>query len=364
VKILQIIDNLDFGGAERMAVNIANAFHDNGIANILCITRLGGAFQPLVDKNIPVYLLNKKHVMDLPAFLRLLRIIAEHKPSIIHAHSSSYVWAILAKLFFPKIKLIWHDHRGVSKTDDGGSQRILGYLSRRMNGIVVVNEALKNKNLRKTVVPERYIRFIKNFPDLRAFAPEEKDPSEKNILCLANFRPEKDHVMLLKAFSKLVANFPVTRLNLWLAGKTFDPQYKQSLHQLAEELNIAHLVCFLGNVHDTKEVLAKAHIGVLSSKYEGLPVSLLEYGLAQLPVLVTDTGHCREVLENGKCGWLAKPQDADDFAATLQEMIEKWPESLEKSERLRDRVVKEYGSIRFVKEYVSFLHSIQTEKVA
>lgn len=357
--MLQIIDSLDVGGAERMAVNIANVFQDNQIDNVICVTRLNGAFHRLLDKNVPYYFLHKKNPLDLTAFINLLRIIARYKPTIIHAHSTSYLWAGLAKLFFRQIKLVWHDHRGVNMEGPNKSRPFLKLLSKKMSGIIVVNEDLKQRNLRQTSVPAERIRFIKNFPDVRMISDDNRSKNDVNILCLANLRPEKNHQMLLDVFARILSKFASKNIYLWLAGKAFDPQYQEKLIAYALELGIFDKVKFMGNVQDTTTLLSKAHIGVLTSNFEGLPVSLLEYGLAALPVVVTDVGYCREVLGNGEYGWLVPNHNADAFADTLQYVIENREESREKGKQLKQRIINEYGARRFLNDYLRFVRSLE-----
>lgn len=364
LKVFQIIDSLDIGGAERMAVNMANAFSDNCIENVVCVTRLNGAFRHLLDEKIPYFFLNKKHVLDMPAFIRLIKLIARYQPTVIHAHSTSYLWAILAKLFFRKVKLVWHDHRGWNKEKKYRFRPLLKFLSGTINGIVVVDENLKQRNLKQTSVPEQHIKFIKNFPDIRLMPAAKKMSAETNILCLANLRPEKNHSVLLAAFAKVVSRSANRKLNLWLAGRAFNPQYEEQLVGLVQQLGIVDQVRFLGNVQNTQTLLSQAHIGVLCSAFEGLPVSLLEYGLAELPVLVTDVGHCREVVGGGACGWLVPSHNVDAFADALQYMIEHMDERIEKGKLLKERVIKEYGANRFVTEYLSFLRSLKVRDLA
>src|SRR3954463_7086626 len=136
-----------------MAVNMANAFADNCISSILCVSRKDGVLQGFISKDVHYYLLNKKHVADVFAFAKLLRIINRHRPDIIHAHSSSYFWAILAKLFFPRIIIIWHDHQGLRDHAKRNHRPFLKFLSKKINGIIVVNDVLKEWNSMHTYVP-------------------------------------------------------------------------------------------------------------------------------------------------------------------------------------------------------------------
>lgn len=357
MKILQIIDSLCQGGAERMAVNMANALSDKGIVNVVCVTRKIGPMKSFLDKKVIFCFLNKKAAFDVFAFVKLLRLIARHKPDLVHAHSSSYLWAILAKMFYRNLVIIWHDHNGLSEKLKPKDRFVLRKLSRKINGIIVVNKILKEWNIKNTLVPEAHIRLINNFPDYKEYKQKNKSPYDINLLCLANFKPEKDHLMLIRAFKMVTEKFADNKISLWLAGNSYNKSYDMQIRNLVNELQLQEKVMFLGPVHNTQELLSKAHIGVLTSYSEGLPVSLLEYGMAELPVVVTDVGQCKEVVQNGQCGWLVKHHDAEAFAEAIGHIILNPSEARTKSKLLKERINLKYGATQFVSEYIDFLNA-------
>lgn len=313
-----------------------------------------------LEKAVNHYVLNKRSVVDIFAFIRLLRIIARHKPDILHAHSSSYLWAVFAKFFYPRLLIIWHDHQGLEKRKKN-NKPFLKLLSKKIDGIVVVNEMLKDWNIRHTHVPEERIIFINNFPDPRITTHEKHDDDEVNILCLANLRPEKNHPMLIRAFSKVLKELPGFKMQLWLAGNVTDTVQVNAVTTLIRELKLQNSITLLGTVQDTSSLLSQADIGVLSSTTEGLPVSLLEYGMAALPVLVTNVGQCKAVLQDGKYGWVVESADEDAFANALSHIIRHPAEAAEKAHKLKERISSVYGSKHFVFEYVSFSASLYPE---
>ena len=358
LKILQVIDSLTPGGAERMAVNMANAFAEHGIENALCVTRFSGELQVFLNKNVKFFILKKRHAADVVAFSRFAKIVKAFKPDVIHAHSSSYFWASIVRVFSGKSRLIWHNHRGINEDSRKNNSRMLNFMSRRFNGIVAVNQSLREWNVRHTAVAEDHIRFINNFPDLQLPPAIKKATDEIIVFCLANLRPEKDHVMLITAFAKLVDRHQQKNLKLWLAGNHGTPAYYRKLKDHTKALGVIDRIIFLGTVQNTAQLLARAHIGVLASYQEGLPVSLLEYGLAGLPVLVTDVGQCRDVLGNGQYGWIVPARDIYAFTETLDYMISNPEESEKRGNLLKERVTRDYGADKFIREYISFLNTL------
>src|SRR5690606_1386313 len=112
MRVLQLIDSLRPGGAERMAVNYANGLASRIDASFLCCTRMEGLLKEQLSPEVGYLFLDKKSVFDRKAFLLLKRFIKENRIDLIQAHSSSFFLAVLIKMSLPGIKLVWHDHYG------------------------------------------------------------------------------------------------------------------------------------------------------------------------------------------------------------------------------------------------------------
>lgn len=364
MRVLQLVDSLAAGGTERMAVNMANAFTGIGIANAICASRSGGPLQAFLHADVPVHVLQKKHALDAKAFKRFLNVLATFRPDVLHAHSSSFFWAVLARCFHPKLLVIWHDHYGLSETLTPRDRPVVRLFSRRFNGVIAVNGILKQWNIAHAGVPECRIRCLNNFPDFGSLQPCSQPSGEINIVCLANFKPEKDHPTLLRAFAKVVQQFPQYRVKLWLAGKPSGQAYDAHIHSLVDALQLRAQVVFAGEVRQTSALLSTAAIGVLSSYSEGLPLSLLEYGVAALPVVVTNVGQCGEVVQNGECGWLVPPRDDQKLADSLAYILQHPAEAQRRAHLLHQRVRSAYGAAQFTETYFSFINSLQQRQAS
>jgi glycosyltransferase involved in cell wall biosynthesis len=77
----------------------------------------------------------------------------------------------------------------------------------------------------------------------------------------------------------------------------------------------------LGSRPDVSAILRASDIGVLSSVSEGLPLALLEYGMAGMAVVATDVGQCGEVLDRGRAGVLVPASDPSRLAEALVELM-------------------------------------------
>lgn len=358
MQILQLIDSLSAGGAERMAVNISNSLSENGHGVVLCATRCGGSLEQFVDKKVLYTQLDKKSKYDLFAFIRLLKLIRRNQIKLIHAHSSSVFWAVTAKLFLPRLKVIWHDHIGKRVEEDRFNSRIIS-ISFLIDGVISVNEALKNWSIKRLAVDKDKIVFINNFPLLSvrhdAISKEERSIQ---IVCLANLRWEKDHFTLINAIDYLVTKHQLTNIRVIMAGLYYEDDYYNELKALIEDKQLSAYVEIRGPVGDTASLLYGADIGVLSSVSEGLPVSLLEYGLAGLPVVVTNVGQCADVVDNGNAGIVVLPSSPEQLAEALADLVSHPDKRKLMGFNLKERVEKEYGAGKFIEEYTQLINSL------
>jgi glycosyltransferase involved in cell wall biosynthesis len=100
-----------------------------------------------------------------------------------------------------------------------------------------------------------------------------------------------------------------------------------ALRALAEELGVAERVRFVGFQAEVRPWLLEADGFVLSSLWEGLPVSLLEAGACGLPAVATDVAGVREVLADGETGFVAAAEDADSLRRAMLRLMQMRPEN-------------------------------------
>ena len=105
MRVLQIIDSLDAGGAERMAVNLANLLTRYVESSYLCSTRKEGALKNALSSNVSYLFLGRSKTIDLVAFKKLKSFIKNEKITHIHAHGTSYLIATWIKWRLPSVKL-------------------------------------------------------------------------------------------------------------------------------------------------------------------------------------------------------------------------------------------------------------------
>lgn len=319
MKVLQLIDSLEAGGAERVAVNIANALAAEVSGSYLCSTRKEGLLKASLDPKVGYLFLSKQGTFDLKAILKLKRFVKQEQIDIIHAHSSSYFTATLVKLLYPKVKIIWHDHYGNRPNSNRFQIKILKFCSYFFSHVFSVNELLASWARKELLT--RSVLYLPNFSIKREekLITKLKGFESRRIVCLANLRPQKDHINLLNAFKAI--SYQHQDWTLHLVGKDFEDDYSNTVKQLIVDLKLSNHVFIYGSCPDTSAILEHCDIGVLSSKSEGLPLAILEYGLASLPTIATSVGQCKEVIINEQTGLLVPSENPNALGEALESYI-------------------------------------------
>ncbi|CDF80022.1 glycosyltransferase (GT4) [Formosa agariphila KMM 3901] len=319
MRVLQLIDSLEAGGAERMAVTIANILVAEIDRSYICTTRGEGVLKNTISKHVGYLFLKRTKKLDLKALFKLLRFIKKENITIVHAHASSFFMGTLLKIVHPKINLIWHDHYGDSQFLNQRPKGILRFCSRFFTHILTVNKTLQIWDAKHLCCKQ--VELVKNFviPYQGPKITTLKGASGKRILCLANLRAQKDHVTLLKSFKKVLKIYPDWSLHC--VGKNFNDDYAASINDIVVDLRLKGHVYFYGSCTDTDNIISQADIGVLASKSEGLPLALLEYGLGGLAVVVTDVGDCGKVVSNDREGLLIQAESENELFQALELLI-------------------------------------------
>ncbi|MEL1252674.1 glycosyltransferase [Flavobacterium sp. DGU38] len=354
MRIIQIIDSLEPGGAERMALNYANVLADKVQFSGLVATRKEGHLMNQLNQNVSYLFLNKKKQLDFKALFRLRSFVLKNKVSYVHAHSTSFFFAFLLKITYPSLKIIWHDHYGSSEFLDKRSSFVLRLVLPFFNGIIAVNQKLKNWAEEK--LGAKNVVYLPNFPlntNQVSGNTVLKGIQGKRIVSLANLREDKDHFLLLEVAKKIRESYPEWTFHL--VGKDFEDDCSKEIKKRISDFNLRNNVFIYGSRQDVPAILAQADIAVLTSKSEGLPVALLEYGLHKKAVVVTSVGEIPTIIKHGKNGFLIDPGEPDLFCQSLKELLNDEALRITFRNALYEIIQTEYTAESVMKKYLKWV---------
>ena len=358
IGVLQICDSLAAGGLERVAVNLANGLPPDRVRSHICTTRSDGPMIELLLPHVDRICLYRKGRFDPAAVRRLAAYIRDNHIHILHAHGTSLFIASLVSLARPHPLLIWHDHFGRYATEQRPAW-LYRLATKRADAIITVNEPLATWARQQLRFPADRVRYIPNFvcePINGYELPNLPGRNGLRIVCVANFRPQKDHRNLLNAMRKVVLQQP--QAHLVLIGHEAETACFRDIQSEIENQDLADHVSVLGPTRDVYTVLRGCDLGVLSSSSEGLPLALLEYGMVGLPVVATDVGQCGEVLGHGQCGLLVPPRDPTQLSSAILTLLGSMPKRRELGRKLRDRVLQTYSARKLIKRITELYEDV------
>lgn len=293
---------MGLGGAEKQISDLVNNFLGKG--HCITIIALKGDFHFTFPNNVELIKVSSaKNVLGfLKSIYAVVKATRRIKPDIIHAHmATANLICRAARIFSLKTPLICTAHN----VNEGGGKirmwlyRITDFLSTITTNVSV--EAVEHYIERKAA-PAKKIIPVYNGVDLNKFKKTHLQLAHINglhsyegrhpvLLNVARLVDAKDHDNLLRAFSLLKARYP--NAVLLIAG---DGPLKQDISDLASSLQLSNDVLLLGARKDISELMSVSDIFVLSSAWEGFGLVLAEAMACDLPVVSTDCGGTREVV--------------------------------------------------------------------
>lgn len=322
MRILHIIESLEFGGAEKVVVDLANAMAGEHQVAVCCIKRTG-ELSSYLDPSIDLHCLNKAEGNEVGLPLRLKKIIRQHQTQLVHLHNwGPFIEAGFAALLCPEVRIVHTVHGPYAGYPQGWKpwfKKTLRHglellLARRFYKLVAVADSVRSDLLARHL-PAGRLTTIHNGITTEQPEPAQDlpaPPADLQLITIARLAPIKNQQLMLEAFQVVQRQYP--EVGLWVIG---DGPSRQPLTQLATELNISEQVVFAGFREDATALLPHADLFLLSSDYEGISISLLEAMRAKLPVVATQVGGIAETVVDGDTGLLVAKGDAAAFAAAI-----------------------------------------------
>lgn len=299
MKVMQLIDSLELGGAERMAVSYANMLSQEIETSYLCSTRVEGPLKESILPKVRYYCLNRKHTLDMRAIKKLVALVKKENIDIIHAHGTSYFFACLVKAWNRPVKLIWHNHYGASANHGWIKRAVMKKCMSHFDAIVTVNDMLKKWVFTSLKFPEARTFYVSNFVDFKSIEDGNialKGVKSQRIVCLANLKHPKEHLLLCQSFEKIIEQFP--KASLHLVGADYQDTYSADIRKYIKKNSLEQKIVIHGKQARSQAYLDACAIGVIASSSEGLPMALLEYGRSKLAVIATNVGQCKAVVQD------------------------------------------------------------------
>ena len=209
--------------------------------------------------------------------------------------------------------------------------------------LICCSRYLLDLTLRDFQVGPKEATVIYNSCDLDAFtstpAPQDQSHEPPRIAMTARLEVHKDQPTLIRAAALLKTQG--SPIEVWLIG---EGSRRAELQQLINELNVADNVKLLGSRRDVPALLSQCDLFVFQAlRDEGFGIALAEAMAARLPIVATNVGACREVLEAGRCGLLVPEQDPDAMAKGILQALQDGEVKASRTNAAYQRAIAEFS---------------------
>ena len=325
-RVLYLIDHLSRGGAAQVVVNTALSLHKGKYSPVVCTTRPAPDSllnKALEEAGIPLIELNRTSRVDLASWRELWRVLPT--VSILHSHESgSNVWARIWGPIFRVPIIITHDHTAANEKPRMShfADRLLSRLSDR---IVAVSEFDRTLLIEHEHLPPAKVITIYNGIEPDRFSLPLDKPEARSraglpdagllIAVIARLADQKNHAALFEALKLLPGDLQAITQCLVIGSGPLET----SLKELSHQQGLDDMVTFLGERSDIPVVLNAIDLFVLPSRWECLPMVLLEALAAGTPIVATSVGGVPEVME--QLDWpLVDQSDPPALAAAITQV--------------------------------------------
>ena len=330
--VFQILPSLVVGGAERLVVHLVAHLSRERFAPVcVCLeSPLGTHYEARVRASgAPLHFLGKGASASGGVLRQLNALFRQYRPTVVHTHiiGLNYAYLLMLRYRTPArvhtVHSLAHREQGVRV---GAWVRQLAFRY-RLGGVVPVAVAEEVRASIQQLYGYPDPRLIPNGIPTDEYAPDPHtraqwrqahgiEPHATVLTHVGRFAPPKNHALLIEAFAQVRSDAP---LYLLLVG---GGELENAVREQVAGLGLQERVRFLGVRADVADILRASDVFVLSSRWEGNPMSVMEAMAAGLPVVSTAVGGVPELVRAGVTGLLVPSEDAGALAQAMQALVD------------------------------------------
>ncbi len=324
-KILIFLPQLAVGGAELHAMDLFHFLKASGYPVRLLV--FGGCMAPELAASLSpeeVVYLSLSGMKELRGWFKLRRVLRLLQPQlIISINQGPLIFSVLQRLMgATRARLACIFHTTELQAPERKQQGLFKWAAGFTDLLVYVSTSQQHLWQSRGIQARREV-VIHNGIAIEKFTASAKSRAEMrdklglqqgDVLAgiVANFRPEKNHVELVRALAKIKPQGSHIHVLAVGQGETLN-----EVQDLAKTLNVADRFHFVGQQADVVPWLSACDLGLLCSTIETFPISALEFLASGLPMLATEVGGMGEIITDGENGLLYPSGDVDALANRL-----------------------------------------------
>jgi glycosyltransferase involved in cell wall biosynthesis len=360
-NVILVLPVLKPAGAERVVAELAHRLPAYGFAtSVICLEDENEAIgRELIQAGVPVAGLRLSRFRTLACAFALAERLPADRPLIINSHlfHANLAARLAVRCLSPRDRAGVH----VLSTVQVVERRFRPWqfrLDRLTAGLadaeICVSPAVARYQQQRTGLPPGFFRVIENGTDLTPFQAIHRDSrtEDPRVVSVGRLNLQKDYPTLLRAWQIVEKQHDSARLSIAGAG----PQ-ERHLRNLAAALKLERFE-LLGFVVDIPPLLSKADLYVQSSRWEGLPLSVIEAMASQLPIIVTDGDGLPDTITHGRTGIVVPRQNPPALAKAIVDLLNDPHQGQTLASSAREEAQQRFSAERMVRQYADLYRTI------
>jgi glycosyltransferase involved in cell wall biosynthesis len=325
ISVMQLVYSLQMGGSEKVALDIAlHLDADRFESSVSALDLNGDLARELESAHIPHHVFHRKG-LEPGVFKRIYQWIAHRRIDVVHTHHFTQLLFAALPARLAGARIVHTEHEFFSYTQSAVPRTLIRPLARLCDAMTVVGPEVADYFVRTIGIPRERLTIVPNGVDVGTFDYDADaarrelglEPGELVIGTVGRLEPEKDQITLLDVFRQVRATHKQARLVIVGDGRMAD-----ELKAHAERIGVAGATLFLGYRRDVAKLLAAMDVFVLTSIREGLPISLIEAMAARRPVVASNIGSVRDLVQDGDNGLVVPARDTGAFSGAVERLIQ------------------------------------------
>jgi len=365
IRILFVIDGLEFGGGERTFLQLIRGLSSERYGIHVATNPEGDFSKILTEMGIDVVSLDLKKRVSIRNIKRLFEIIREEKIDIVHSQGgrADFYARLAAKMLKPKVKIVNTVAMPVKGYDVGtfrkGVYRFFDWISERyVDRFIVVSEVLKETLLSSHKILPGIVIKIYNGIELSEYHPDNSDESFKRIRkeysigedvfligAVGRMVWQKGFEYLIECFPEVVKTYPDAKI-LFVG----DGPLGKRLEALSKEFRVKDHLIFTGFRSDIRDILAAVDLLIVPSLLEGFPMITLEAMAMAKPIVATNIDGITEQITDGENGILVPPRDPTALGNAIIRVLGDRKSAQQMGTAARGKVEQEFSVEKMVSE--------------
>ena len=354
MKVVHVIESMQRGGAEMVVIEHAR-HAASGVRTVVVALNHGGAALAAASAAGARVIAFEKSGDHLAGVRRLGVLLREERPDVVNGHNATGgLYAAFAARLAGGIPVFRTEHTIHYRGRHSGLYPVLEpvatALTRRV--VCVCQAVLESHVCRLPWAARRFVTVANGISSAPRTRPREDvrrelgiGPDERFVLSVGSLSPQKAQDLLLEAFARTAGRVP--RARLAIAG---EGPLRSMLEARSTALGLAAQARLLGDRPDTADLMSAADLFVLSSRREGLPMTLIEAMRAGIATVSTRVGGTAEAVEDGVTGWLVPFGDAAALGDAIAVSLETDTVRLARGAAGHARFLERFTAERMVRE--------------